>query len=113
MNGGDHQPAQPGMPRSWPQANADAGALRLPPDVARRVPGRRHRPTACPRWAGELRSGARANLLMGVLSNRVDIKIAAAVAERELERLAEPLAALWLPAERVAGRACSTRPGWR
>jgi hypothetical protein len=34
---------------------------------------------------------------MGVLSNRVDIKIAAAVAEREIERVAEPLAALWLP----------------
>jgi hypothetical protein len=45
---------------------------------------------------GELRSGARANLLMGVASNRVDVKVAAAVAERTLERLAEPLATLWL-----------------
>jgi len=44
---------------------------------------------------GELRSGARANLLMGVASNRVDVKIAAARAERSLERLAEPLLALW------------------
>lgn len=44
---------------------------------------------------GELRSGARANLLMGVASNRVDVKIAAAVAERSLERLAEPLISLW------------------
>jgi hypothetical protein len=56
-----------------------------------------------PHWRGELRSGARANLLMGVASNRVDIKVAAAVAERTLERLAEPLAALWLPPERWPG----------
>jgi mannosylglycerate hydrolase len=52
---------------------------------------------ALPRHRGELRSGARANLLMGVASNRVDVKQAAAVAERTLERIAEPLAALWLP----------------
>lgn len=51
-----------------------------------------------PRWTGELRSGARANLLMGVGSNRLDVKQAAAVAERALERLAEPLSALLLPA---------------
>ncbi len=52
-----------------------------------------------PHWQGELRSGARANLLMGVASNRTDVKVAAAVAERALERLAEPLAALLLPAD--------------
>jgi mannosylglycerate hydrolase len=44
---------------------------------------------------GELRSGARANLLMGVASNRVDVKVAAARAERALERSAEPLLSLW------------------
>jgi hypothetical protein len=48
-------------------------------------------------YHGELRSGARANLLMGVASNRVDVKVAAARAERALERLAEPLDALWQP----------------
>ncbi len=48
-----------------------------------------------PALAGELRSGARANLLPGVASNRVDVKVAAAVAERTLERVAEPLDALW------------------
>ncbi len=46
-------------------------------------------------WTGELRSGARANLLMGVTSNRVDVKQAAARAEHDLERLAEPLCALF------------------
>ena len=52
-----------------------------------------------PGWQGELRSGARANLLMGVGSNRVDVKQAAARAERSLEQLAEPLSALFLPPE--------------
>jgi len=45
-------------------------------------------------WTGELRSGARANMLMGVTSARMDLKAAAARAERLLERYAEPLAAL-------------------
>ncbi|MEY2474977.1 MAG: 2-O-(6-phospho-alpha-D-mannosyl)-D-glycerate hydrolase [Actinomycetota bacterium] len=53
-----------------------------------------------PEWRGELRSGANANLLMGVGSNRVDVKQAAARAERALERLAEPACALFLPPER-------------
>ena len=49
-----------------------------------------------PTWCGELRSGARANVLMGVASNRVDVHQAAAAAERALERRAEPLNALFL-----------------
>lgn len=48
-----------------------------------------------PTLDGEMRSGARANLLMGVASNRVDVKVAAAKAEFALERFAEPLDALW------------------
>jgi mannosylglycerate hydrolase len=52
-----------------------------------------------PSWSGELRSGAHANLLMGVTSNRTDVRQAAARAERALERIAEPLAALLLPAD--------------
>jgi alpha-mannosidase len=49
---------------------------------------------ADPRWRGEMRSGARANVLMGVASARIDIKQAAGRAERWLERYAEPLTAL-------------------
>ncbi len=49
------------------------------------------------RWVGELRSGARANMLMGVSSARSDIKAACARAERQLARYAEPLAALYAP----------------
>jgi mannosylglycerate hydrolase len=45
-------------------------------------------------WQGELRSGARANMLPGVASARIDLKQAAGLAERWLERYAEPLQAL-------------------
>jgi mannosylglycerate hydrolase len=47
-----------------------------------------------PSWQGELRSGARANILMGVTSARVGLKAACARAERLLARYAEPLQAL-------------------
>jgi hypothetical protein len=53
---------------------------------------------------GELRSGFRANMLMGVTSNRVDVKRQGARAERELERRAEPLAALFQPPEAYPSR---------
>ena len=51
-------------------------------------------PAVAPSWTGELRSAARANMLMNVTSARIDIKQAAARAERALERYAEPFAAL-------------------
>jgi mannosylglycerate hydrolase len=47
------------------------------------------------RWQGELRSGAHANLLMGTISARIDLKAAMAKAERALTRYAEPLQALY------------------
>src|SRR5439155_8440644 len=46
-------------------------------------------------WRGEMRSAARANLLPGVVSARVDLKAACARAERWLERYAEPLQTLY------------------
>jgi alpha-mannosidase len=54
----------------------------------------RERPVPDRSWTGELRSGARANILMGVVSNHLDVRAAAALAERLLYRTAEPLAAL-------------------
>ncbi|MBA2718118.1 MAG: alpha-mannosidase [Chloroflexi bacterium] len=51
-------------------------------------------PAVAPVWTGELRSAARANMLMNVTSARIDIKVAAGRVERILERYAEPLAAL-------------------
>ena len=53
-----------------------------------------------PCWRGEMRSGARANVLMGVASARIDIKQAAGRAETLLERYAEPLSALHVAPER-------------
>jgi alpha-mannosidase len=50
---------------------------------------------ALQRFAGELRSGARANVLMGTTSARIDLKRAMARAERALTRYAEPLQALY------------------
>ena len=47
-----------------------------------------------PTWRGELRSSARANVLMGTLSVRVPDKVRYAQATRTVERLAEPIAAL-------------------
>ena len=47
-----------------------------------------------PSWTGELRSGARANMLMGVNSARIDLRAASGRVERLLERYTEPLTAL-------------------
>jgi alpha-mannosidase len=52
-----------------------------------------------PCWRGEMRSGWRANVLMGVASARIDIKQAAGRAETLLERYAEPLTALHVVAD--------------
>jgi alpha-mannosidase len=46
-------------------------------------------------WRGEMRSAARANLLPGVISARIDLKAACSRAERRLERYAEPLQTLY------------------
>ena len=96
MYGTDHQVPTADVVRLVDEANAAGGAWRLelatlagalasnrlsldPPQLA---------------WTGEMRSGARANVLMNVTSARMDIKAAAARAERWLERYAEPFAAL-------------------
>jgi mannosylglycerate hydrolase len=99
MNGSDHHVPQPWLGRVVAEANEaqddyDIVVSSLPDHLAAA-------PTeGLAAWTGELRSGARANLLAGVASNRVDVKQAAARAERALERVAEPLCALFLPASR-------------
>lgn len=99
MNGTDHQMPQPWLGRVVAEANDIQHDLDLRvTSLAEHLAGA---PTdGLPTWQGELRSGARANLLMGVVSNRVDVRRAAAAAERALVREAEPLAALFLPPER-------------
>lgn len=98
MNGSDHLPAQ----RHLGKVVADANIMQ---DTTRyEMTSLSEYLRAAPihdlqRWKGELRSGARANLLMGVTSNRVDVKRSAAKTERSLERRAEPYAALYQPGD--------------
>ncbi|MGH9087364.1 MAG: alpha-mannosidase [Acidimicrobiales bacterium] len=96
MNGSDHLPPQPQLGRMVAEANSLQDDFELEitslPEYLAMAPT-----DGLDRWAGELRSGARANVLMGVTSNRVDVKRAAGRAERALERRAEPYSALFLP----------------
>ena len=103
MNGSDHLPPQPALGRVVAEANAMQDELRfeitsLPEYLAGTSTD------GLTRWVGELRSGARANVLMGVTSNRVDVKRAVGRAERALERRAEPYAALFQEPRRWPGR---------
>jgi mannosylglycerate hydrolase len=97
MNGTDHQRPQPWLGRVVTEANQMQNEMEL---AITSLPGylAAAGDHGLPEWRGELRSGARANLLMGVASNRVDVKQAAGRAERALELLAEPLSALFLAA---------------
>jgi mannosylglycerate hydrolase len=99
MNGSDHLFPQPGLGRVVAEANELQSALAFEitslPDYLASAPTE-----SLERWKGELRSGFRSNMLMGVTSNRVDVKRTGAQATRALERRAEPLAALFqTPAE--------------
>jgi mannosylglycerate hydrolase len=87
MYGTDHQEPLPELVGLAREAGIEIKTL---PEYLEAANGVDH-----PRWQGELRSGARANMLMGVTSARIDLKVAAARAERALERYAEPLQALW------------------
>lgn len=102
MNGTDHQMPQPWLGRVVAEVDAMDDDLHLAvtslPDHLRRAPV-----DGLPRWRGELRSGARANLLMGVTSTRVDVKQAAVAATRALERRAEPYDALFADPARSHG----------
>jgi mannosylglycerate hydrolase len=94
MNGSDHLFPQPQLGRVVAEANE------LQEDFVFEVTSLSDYLTAAPidgleSWSGELRSGFRSNMLMGVTSNRVDVKRMGALAERALERRAEPLAALF------------------
>jgi mannosylglycerate hydrolase len=87
MVGTDHMPLVRDFSERLPSAGALTGTLA---DYLRdaSADGLLH-------WRGELRSAARANLLPGVVSARIDLKAACARAERWLERYAEPLQTLY------------------
>ena len=94
MNGSDHLFPQPWLGRVVAEAND------LQDDLVFEVTSLPAYLATAPtegleRWQGELRSGFRSNMLMGVTSNRVDVKRMGALAERALEQRAEPLAALF------------------
>jgi mannosylglycerate hydrolase len=99
MNGTDHQMPQPWLGRVIAEANEIQDDYRfVVTSLAEYLP---EQPTeGLTTVRGELRSGVRANVLMGVASNRVDVHQACAVAERALERRAEPLSALLVPPDR-------------
>ena len=95
MNGSDHLHPQPWLGRIVAEANA------LQDDLVFEISSLSEHLARAPReglttWQGELRSGFRSNVLMGVTSNRVDVKRSVAIAQRTLEQRAEPLAALFL-----------------
>jgi mannosylglycerate hydrolase len=87
MVGTDHMPLVRDFSERLPAAGVVTGTLA---DYLRGASGQ-----GLPHWRGELRSAARANLLPGVVSARVDLKAACARAERWLERYAEPLQTLY------------------
>ena len=94
MNGTDHQMPQPWLGRVVAEANQIQDDYQfVVTSLAEYLPTQPVEGLAT--WRGELRSGARANVLMGVASNRVDIHRACAAAERAVEKRAEPLSALF------------------
>ena len=96
MNGSDHLMPQAHLGRVLSEAND------LQDDFHFKVTSLAEHIARAPRegletWIGELRSGYRSNILMGVLSNRIDVKKSTALVERHLERRAEPYSALFIP----------------
>jgi mannosylglycerate hydrolase len=97
MYGTDHMVPSPHLADLVDAVNRDGSGLEVRLQTLAEYALRADRdgtPEARPSWTGELRSGARANVLMGVASARMDVKFAAGRAERLLERYAEPLTAL-------------------
>jgi hypothetical protein len=110
MNGSDHLLPQPWLGEVVAEANERQDDYRFAVTSLAEYVGAQ--PTeGLATWDGELRSGARANVLMGVASNRVDVHQLAARAERSLERGAEPLSALLLPRDEYPAALLDV--GWR
>ncbi len=104
MNGTDHRPPEAHLPALFADANVrqDEIEFRLGSltEYLAAVPSE-----DLPEWRGEMRSGARANLLMGVVSARMPLKQLEFAAATVLERYAEPLAAIaGTDAERILAK---------
>ncbi|MGH8975287.1 MAG: alpha-mannosidase, partial [Acidimicrobiia bacterium] len=112
MNGGDQERPRLGLAAAADEANRmqsdyEVGISALDRWLAGEPAG------DLPRWRGELRSAAGAHLLPGVVSARVDLKRAAADAERALERVAEPLIAVFRPPAEWVAAAPALDLAWR
>jgi mannosylglycerate hydrolase len=99
MNGTDHMPPQANITDLVKDLNnsQDRYVFKLS-DLTTYLATKDTQPI--PTHIGELRSSARANLLMGVASNHMDIKQIAFETENLIEKYAEPLAALYLPKDK-------------
>ena len=95
MLGTDHMAPAPDLVQRIAALNASQDRYDVRVTTLARYVERSGGPPARPVWRGEMRSAARANMLMNVTSARIDLKAAAGRAERGLERYAEPLLALW------------------
>lgn len=95
MCGTDHWPAQHGLAAALASLPSNGVEVRLSSltDYFEAVADELDA-ASLPVVEGEMRSGIRANVLMGVTSTRVDLKGLQAQAERTLERYAEPLCAV-------------------
>lgn len=101
MNGSDHRSPQKGLTTALTAANAlqsnfelRLSSLPTALEAVREATLANCGTSELPEWTGEMRSGTRANVLMGVTSTRVDLKGIQARAERLLERYADPLVTL-------------------
>ena len=117
MNGGDQRLPEPWVSVAVAEANAgeDPAEYRFEVvDLARWLAEERAAvpDKDLPVWEGELRSASGAPLLHGVISNRVDVRAAAAAAEQAVERRAEPLLALFRPAEEWAAASGLLAVAW-
>ena len=94
MNGTDHRPPESNIPELFAKANAMQDEFEFRIGSMTEYLADTASLTDLPTWSGEMRSSARANLLMGVLSARMPLKQAEFAASTALERYAEPLSAI-------------------
>ena len=93
MNGTDHRAPESHLPALFADANARQDEIEF--RLGSLTEYLAEAPTDdLPVWRGEMRSGARANILMGVVSARMPLKQLEFAASTMLERYAEPLAAI-------------------
>ncbi len=111
MYGADHAAPLPELMKLVDAVNAADEEYAITVDTLSEYLSAQSPEASLPRWSGELRSSARANMLMGVNSARIDLKQAAGRAERLLERYAEPLQAVW--GEPDAWPSAYLRLAWR